>query len=224
MGSPFSFTVTAQNADGSTDTGYGGTVHFSSSDPAAALPADNTLTGGVGTFTATLQTAGSTSLTATDALTSSIAGSSSPISVSLAAVHLFISAPTTATAGTPFNFTVVALDSNNNLATGYTGTVHFAGTDGRESLPVDVTLTDGAGTFVATLDTAGTQLLTATDIATSNLAGTSNNIAVTGAAATHFSVTGVPTNTAADVPFSFTVTALRPIQQRRCKLQRHGPY
>src|SRR5438309_1870357 len=42
--------ITAANADGSTDTAYAGTVHFSSSDPNAVLPADTTLSGGTGTF------------------------------------------------------------------------------------------------------------------------------------------------------------------------------
>ena len=39
-------------------TGYTGTVHFTSSDGAAVLPANSTLTNGVGTFSVTLKTAG----------------------------------------------------------------------------------------------------------------------------------------------------------------------
>jgi len=35
---PFNFTVTALDAYGNTATGYAGTVHFSSNDPAATLP------------------------------------------------------------------------------------------------------------------------------------------------------------------------------------------
>ncbi len=68
-GNPQTFTVTIQNADGTTDTGYTGTVHFTSSDPQAVLPADYTFTAanaGVCTFTATLKTAGTQSITATD--------------------------------------------------------------------------------------------------------------------------------------------------------------
>jgi hypothetical protein len=42
VGAPFSLTVTAANANGSTSTGYLGTVHFTSSDPLAALPGDYT--------------------------------------------------------------------------------------------------------------------------------------------------------------------------------------
>ena len=41
-----SFTVTAQDASNSTATGYSGTVHFTSSDSAAVLPANTTLTNG----------------------------------------------------------------------------------------------------------------------------------------------------------------------------------
>ena len=55
-------TVTAKDASGNTATGYTGTVHFTSSDPAAVLPADATLTNGVGTFSVTLKTAGTQSV------------------------------------------------------------------------------------------------------------------------------------------------------------------
>src|SRR5262249_35162336 len=50
-----SLTVTAKNADGTTDTSYRGTVHLTSSDPQAELPADYTFTAadqGVHTFSA----------------------------------------------------------------------------------------------------------------------------------------------------------------------------
>src|SRR5207244_65726 len=43
-GQGFTFTVTAKDASGNTVPGYTGTVHFSSSDPQAALPADYTFT------------------------------------------------------------------------------------------------------------------------------------------------------------------------------------
>lgn len=45
-GSAFSLTVTAQNGDGTTSTGYRGRVHFTSTDPSAVLPADYTFTPG----------------------------------------------------------------------------------------------------------------------------------------------------------------------------------
>ena len=41
------------------------------------------------------------------------------------ATHFAVTAPGAATAGTPFTIAVVALNSSNKTATGYSGTVHF---------------------------------------------------------------------------------------------------
>jgi PKD repeat protein len=65
-GSAFSITVTAEDELGNTVTSYAGTVHFTSSDGQAVLPSDSTLTSGTGTFTVTLKTLGSETITATD--------------------------------------------------------------------------------------------------------------------------------------------------------------
>src|SRR5207247_1020271 len=163
-GSAFSLTVTAPDPSNNTATGYGGTVHFTSSDGQAVLPSNSTLTNGTGTFSATLKTAGSQTLTATDTVTSSITGTSNAIAVSAAtATHFAVSAPSGAAVGTAFNFTVTAQDQFNNTATSYGGTVHFTSSDGTASLPANSTLSSGTGTFSATLNTSGTQTITATD-------------------------------------------------------------
>jgi uncharacterized repeat protein (TIGR01451 family) len=86
IGNAFSFTVTALDAANGVDTGYAGTVHFTSSDGAATLPANYTFVGGdagAHTFSATLATSGSWTITATDTVTPSITGSSGGISVGL---------------------------------------------------------------------------------------------------------------------------------------------
>ena len=65
-GAAGSFTITAKKADGSTNTGYTGTVHFTSSDPQAVLPANYTFTAadnGTHTFSVGLKTAGIESIT-----------------------------------------------------------------------------------------------------------------------------------------------------------------
>jgi ELWxxDGT repeat protein len=57
-GAAGSFTLTAKNADGSTNTAYRNIVHFTSSDPQAVLPADYTFTAadlGVHTFSTAKQ-------------------------------------------------------------------------------------------------------------------------------------------------------------------------
>jgi autotransporter-associated beta strand protein len=178
-GTAFNFTVTALDQVNNSATGYTGTAHFTSTDPAATLPADSALSSGVGTFSVTLKTAGTRTITATDTVTSSITGTSGSIAVSAAAAtHFTVSAPSTATAGTAFNVTVTALDQFNNTAAGYAGTVHFTSTDGAATLPANSTLATGTGTFSATLRTAGGQTITGTDTVTASITGTSNTVAV----------------------------------------------
>ena len=96
-----------------------------------------------------MKTAGSQTITASDTNTPSINGTSNTILVTAAAAtHFSVDAPTTATAGTAFNFTVTALDPFGNTATGYTGTVHFTSTDGNAMLPNgNSPLFNGVGSF-----------------------------------------------------------------------------
>src|ERR1035438_3363253 len=87
--------------------------------------------------------------------------------------HFSVVAPGAATAASAFSFAVSALDAGNNLATGYTGTVHFSSTDSMATLPANATLTNGYGTFQATLRSAGSQTITAADAANATIAGIS---------------------------------------------------
>jgi uncharacterized protein (TIGR03437 family) len=80
-------------------------------------------------------------------------------------------------AGSLFNVTVTALDQYGNVATGYTGTIHFSSTDGNPTLPGPVTLSSGSSIFQAVLRTAGTQTITVTDVGNS-LSGTSEQLTV----------------------------------------------
>ena len=212
-GSVFTFTVTAENATNAIDTGYSGTVQFTSSDTAVSvgngLPINATLTDGVGVFTATLKTAGSQSLTAVDTALSGITGTL-PIGVNAAAAsHFTVAAPSTTTASNHFLFTVTALDQFDNTAIGYSGTIAFTSSDTGAStrVPANSALNNGVGTFNATLTTVGNQFLTATDKNTSSITGSSGPITVNAAAATHFAVSAPAAATAA-TRITFTVTAL----------------
>jgi DNA-binding beta-propeller fold protein YncE len=205
-GTAFNLTVTAEDSFNDVATGYTGTVHFTSSDGQATLPADGTLTNGIGTFSVTLKTSGSQTLTATDATAGSITGGSGAVAVSAAAAsHFAVGAPAGITAGTAFYFTVTALDPYNNTAAGYTGTIHFTSNDPGASLPANAGLSNGVGTFVATFFNAGNRTLSATDAVTSSIAG-SSPIAVVPTADPTFAVVA-PANAVAAVPFTFTVTA-----------------
>ena len=142
------------------------------------LSADATLIGGIGFFAAALRTAGNQTLTATDTVNGSLTNTSASIAVTaVAATHFVVSAPANAITGNGVNFTVTAKDAFNNTAAGYAGTVHFTSTDSAASLPANATLTNGMGVFSVTLKSRGSQTLTATDLTTPSITGTSNTIA-----------------------------------------------
>ncbi len=183
-------------------------MHFTSTDPAATLPGDATLTSGTGSFGTTLNTAGTRTITATDTVTSSINGASGNIVVSPGLADRFeVSAPATVTAGTSFGYTVTAYDIAGNLNTSYDGTVHFTSSDSGVTLPGDATLTSGTGSFTATLVTAGTQTITATDVVITAISGSSGTITVNPAPATHFTIIA-PASATAGTPIRVGVTAL----------------
>ena len=172
-GEAHTITVTALDNAGNVLSGYTGTVHFSSSDPQAALPTtDYTFTtgdNGTHTFNVTLKTAGTQSLTASDTdgtITSSQVGIVvNPAAASTFVVTSFPSTTASGVAGT-FTFIVTAFDAYGNRATNYTGTVHFTSSDGSATLPANYTFAAGDNGVVslgATLRTVGTQSLTATD-------------------------------------------------------------
>jgi hypothetical protein len=178
VGTVVNFTVTAIDSADSLATSYSGTVRFTSTDGHAALPASSTLVGGMGMFSATLETVGSQTITATDTVKTMITGATNSISVTEGATHLSVTAPSSAVPGTAFNFTVSALDGSNNPVASYAGTVHFISTDGQAVLPSNSALTNGTGAFSATLKTIGPQTVTATDSTTTSITGTSNSIQV----------------------------------------------
>jgi hypothetical protein len=83
-------------------------------------------------------------------------------------VSFAMTLPYAAGAGDGATATITVRDINGNVATGYTGTVHFTSTDGAATLPLDYTFTPGdAGvhTFASgvTLRTSGLQTVVATD-------------------------------------------------------------
>jgi hypothetical protein len=92
-------------------------------------------------------------------------------------VSLVITLPAAIGAGDATNATVTAYDASYNTATSYTGTIHFTSSDGAATLPLNYTFTGGdagAHTFAGgvTLRTAGSQVVTATDVANATINGT----------------------------------------------------
>jgi len=212
-----SLTVTVKDAYGNVVTGYRGTVHFTSSDSAATLPANYTFIAGdagAHVFSATLKTvSASASITATDTVTSSITGTESPIAVTPAgaAILTVTGFPGSVVAGAANSVTVTAKDAYGNIATGYRSTVHFTSSDGAATLPANYTFIAGdagAHVFSATLKTVSTSAsITATDTITSSITGTESPIAVTPAGAASLTVTGFPSPVVAGTANSLIVTA-----------------
>ncbi len=203
------FTVTAEDAQGTTATSYTGTVHINSSDGQALLSSDATLTAGVGIFAATLRTAGDQTLNATDTTNGDLTGTSAAITVGAAAAsHFTVSAPALAITGDAVAITVTAKDPFNNTAAGYTGTIHFSSSDAAAMLPGNTTLTNGAGVFSVTLQSLGSQTLTVTDASAATIAGTSGTIATRGLTVTSLTPTSTGFVATFDKPFNPTLLDL----------------
>ncbi len=118
-----------------------------------------------------------------------------------AATHFSVTAAATSTTGAPINFTVNALDAANSVHTTYSGTVHFTSTDPQAVLPANSTLTNGTGTFSATLNTSGMQTISATDTAAPSITGISNSIQVSSPSLAISS--GAPPNGTVGVNYGF---------------------
>jgi hypothetical protein len=168
-GTPLSATLTVKDSFGQTAVGYTGTVHFSSTDGQAALPADYPFTlgdGGVHIFSTgvTLKTAGPQAVTATDTVTGSITGSAAVTVTPAAADHLlFLQQPTDTAAGQTMGAVVVAVvDQYGNIETG----------DNSDTITLSIGVNPSGGTFSGTLTvTVVNGVATFTDLSI-DLAGT----------------------------------------------------
>jgi len=214
-GSPFNFVVMATDASGANvATGYTGTIQFTSSDGAAILPSSYTFTPadqGVHTFTVTLPTLGSQSLTITDNTdpNAPLTGTSS-IAVIGPAIQFALSAPFSAMAGIPFTVSVTATDAIGSVAVYYTGTVRLTSTSQAGTVTslgsYTFTAADrGVHTFRVTLLAAGTQSLTATDAG--GLIGSAGIVVSRGApgGVVFSGYPGYPATVTAGTPFSVTI-------------------
>src|SRR5439155_20626309 len=105
-----------------------------------------------------------------------------------------VAAPANSTAGSAFDVTVTAKDAYANVATAYTGTVHFTGGGTSPTLPADYTFVggdNGAHTFTngVTLTQSGNRTVTATDTVTGSITGTSGTLAAAASSAPCLTVT-----------------------------------
>jgi trimeric autotransporter adhesin len=211
------FSVTAKDAFGNTATGYVGTVHVTSSDGQAVLPANNPFVAGDnGThsgLSATLKTVGTTqAIIATDTVATSITGSQSGIVVvpAAAATLVFSTQPATSTAGSALAGppAVTVTDAFGNTVSGQP--VTLAKNSGPGAFTAGSTLTATSnGSGVASFsnlvfNTAGGYTLTATSAA---VTVDSSAVTVNSASLAFFTVSNPGTQTAG-TSFNVTATAL----------------
>jgi len=195
-GTAGSIRVTAVDAGGNPNPSYLGTIHFTSSDAKAKLPADYKFVAadnGTHAFVdVILKTAGTQSISATDTATASIKGAQTGIVVTAAALSKLVVSglisprPFEVLDGGrvfyyPGGIRVTAVDAYGNRDWGYRGKVHVTSSDPVADLPPDYTFKaadNGTHVFIVTLSSDGTQSVTATDTATPSITGSQTDIVV----------------------------------------------
>ena len=203
-GTAFNITVTAQDQFNNTVTTYAGTVHFTSTDAAAILPANSTLTNGTGTFSVTLNTGGNQTVTATDTVTSSITGTSGTITVKTGT-----STTASSSANPSLSGSVVIFTATVTPATA-TGTVNFL--DG-PSIIGSGTLSGGTATFSTSSLTLGNHTITAVYVGDSSDFGSTSPVLIQNVKAnstTSVSSSVNPSVFGQSITFTAVVTGLPP--------------
>jgi N-acetylneuraminic acid mutarotase len=211
------FTVSAEDSAGRTDLGYVGTVQLTSTDNSAQvnsgpLPASYTFVpsdAGTHTFTVTLASLGSQTITLTDQRNSSLTATTSPITVAAGPFYKFVfSVPrgNSVVAGSAFLVTAQATDQFDNPVS-ESGNITLTATpnDGHGNLPITSVLNGlSTGYFLVNLKTAGSYIFTAT---ANFVSAASNSVTVTPATASFFNVVA-PAAATTGTPIPITVTAM----------------
>jgi len=209
-GQPFMLTITALAADASVAPGYRGTVHLSSSDGQAVLPADVTfdaVDAGVKQVMVTLKTSGLETLNGVDTVNSGAAGSTSVTVQSAAAAAYTVSAlPPTAIAGDALVLSITARDAFGNVATSYTGAAHLASTDGSDVLPTDGAFTAGVRVVSVAFTKVGTHFATVSEVGGTIAAVNTSNVVIGAAAPFRIDISSSSLVATAGVAKDFTVS------------------
>ena len=156
-------TVSAKDSGGATATAYRGTVHFTSSDAQASLPADYTFVAGdngAHTFNVALKTVGTQSITVTDT-TYGLTGSQSGITVQAASgrtVTIQSGGTQTVANGTSFSPLQVKVTDNcaSNPISGVVATYAAPGSGASATLGSTTATTNSSGLASVTASPNGT--------------------------------------------------------------------
>ncbi|WP_147443352.1 lamin tail domain-containing protein [Corallococcus sp. AB011P] len=199
-GALLAVTLSATDVYGNILKDYTGTVHFTSSDAQAEIPADavfapsdegqKTVSGLV------FKTAGARTFTATDTVTPALTVTVDvDVRAGAAAVLDAVASSGPFGAGQSLSYELVARDTYGNVAKDYASTVTFSSTDAQAVLPGAYTFTlldEGRHTFSVELRTAGDQSVTAEDVADASLTA-SHTYSIIPAAVGHLTFASAPT-------------------------------
>jgi hypothetical protein len=206
----------------------GDVVLITSSDPSASTPVSGPLANGTASFSVSLGTVGTQTLTVADQTNGSIQGmTSAGIQVIPSSAQQFVIEPVTGpiTAGDPISVTIRATDLSGNTIPDFNGDATLSANTGAGSIsPEDITFTNGVWTGNMMFRGAGGAVsFTCSDFSSPPHTGTSNSFQVlpgifTGLqvllpgeapqGGTADGVNGMPTDQNAGSSFSLTVRAV----------------
>jgi len=213
-GNAFNITVRSVDANWNLVNSVSDMVAITSSDANAVLPANDALSSGVQTFSVTLKSGGSRTVTATDASDGAkTANTSAAITVNSGAFAKLqvlmpgetaaagsatgkTGTPTAQTAGTGFSITVNSVDANWNLVS-TNNTVHITSSDASATLPANNTLSSGTRSFSVTNKISGLQNFTAANVTNPGItADTGSDTVINPGAASKLTIATQPSATA----------------------------
>lgn len=215
-GVPTPVTVLATDAAGRPVFGFTGTANLTSSDAAATLPATVKLVDGRATVMITFRTAGSQTVSATDATVPSLtATASTTVAQPRVAMRLSMLVPPQARAGVATPVVAIAVDAAGRPVPTFNGSATVASSDTGAGLPlVPVVFKDGRATFPVTFATAGRQTVTVTSLGDPAITGTASTVVTAPQALASFAVMMPPratTGTAVSVTILAMDAGRRPI-------------
>jgi len=205
-GEPFSITVTAQDNFGNTATQFTGKVDISNQTSTISPVESGIFINGQWTGNVVISQAYNNDVITVVNQAGSESGSSNSFDVISSNIDHFVISPIgNQVAGQPFNTTIRAEDSNNNLVTSFTGTASLSDLTGTITPKTTGSFSGGQWTGSVTITTSRNgDTIT---VASGGKAGTSNTFNIDPAALDHFRVSNVGSPQVAGQSFNITVTA-----------------